>query len=141
MTLEAIPVFELPRSQFGALGITLGVPPDAGGGRPAGRDVVIPIVEVNWADERQWCGRVLQFQADGKDVERVPNFRGCRAYRNGACARNGCTTPCAFHELGAEVWNAARRYRLHNGMAVYVDGLSQAEINALLAEVDAGRHD
>jgi hypothetical protein len=103
-----IPVIEVPASAIGPLGITLGPSPDAGGGRETAGTVVIPLLKVNWLDERQTCIRVLAFVHDGQ----TPDLAGCPQYRGGSCTRGGSGTPCAFLEdPNAAIWRKAAGWK------------------------------
>lgn len=83
----------------------------------------IPLLEVKWADERQWCGRIHRFLTGEVPVSEVAELRAdcdmCRALpRDGGeyCALAGGPddpVPCLFDERrDAEGWRKARRWTL-----------------------------
>ena len=103
-----IPVIEVPASAIGPWGVTVGPALDAGGGREPAGAVVIPLLKVNWLDERQTCIRVLAFVHDGQ----TPDLAGCPQYRAGECSRGGRGTPCAFREdPDAAIWRKAAGWK------------------------------
>jgi hypothetical protein len=94
-------------AQIGALGLTIGRAPDPGGGN-AQDAITVPLVAVNWFDERQTCRVVLAFVHDSLP----PDLVACPSYRAGECSRMGSGTPCAFHEPDtADVWGKAAEWR------------------------------
>jgi hypothetical protein len=100
-----LPVITVDPAAIGLLGITLGPSPDRGGGREAAGAVVIPLLKVNWFDDRQTCVRVLAFVHGGQS----PDLAGCPQYRGGSCARGGL---CAFLEdRNAAIWRKAAGWK------------------------------
>ena len=68
-------------------------------------EVTIPILEVTWADERQWCGPVHDYLANGG----IPDGN-CPMRRDGLCRLTG-DRPCLFDEPeSSEGWRKARRW-------------------------------
>lgn len=93
----------------------------------------VPILEMPRFDERQWCARVLRFQAG--ELAGIPDdWRDCRALRGRLCERQGGGALCAFHEPdNASVWRRAAGWRLLE----YPDG-STAIARASTAAETAG---
>jgi hypothetical protein len=98
-----IPLIELPASAFGPLGVTLDTTDNGGGNGQTARSV--PVLAVNWMDERQTCVRVLSFVHHGQ----TPDLAACPQYRHGQCARGGA---CLFHEAADHpTWAKARTWQ------------------------------
>ena len=75
-------------------------------------DVPIPILKVQWADERQWCGLVHQY-LDGWIEGRPDEYQGCSSNRAGQCGGNGWKDPCLFLEPeSSKGWARARQWEL-----------------------------
>ena len=69
-------------------------------------EVTIPILEVTWADERQWCGIVHDYLSDGA----VPDG-DCPMHRDGLC-RLTANMPCLFDEPETSPgWQKAREWK------------------------------
>ena len=101
--------------------------------------VAIPILKVNWADERQWCSRVHEYLATG----RVPDG-GCPMHDGGIC-RLTADRPCLLDEPeDSEGWAKARRwlrYRTPSGERVLVarddvEGAQTLEVEGFLLGAD-----
>ena len=79
---------------------------------PAQLDIVtpIPVLEVKWADERQWCPLVHDY-LDGRIDGAPAQYTACADYRDGHCGRNDAKSPCLFREPDtAEAWAKARSW-------------------------------
>lgn len=103
--MRDLPVIEIDAAQVGPMGLTLKKPADNGGATDP-KSVVIPIVKVTWADERQTCNPVHDFVF----YEAPPDLAGCRDYQEGRCRRVG-GRPCAFLDDDPTFWAKARRWK------------------------------
>ena len=104
--MKTLPVLQIDADQVGPMGLTLGKAANNGGATDP-KSVVIPIVEVTWADERPTCDLVHDFVF----YEAPPDLAGCHAYDEGRCRRMGKKTPCAFLDDDPTVWEKARRWK------------------------------
>ena len=105
--MSKIQIITAKPAQIGPFGLTIGSEPDPGGGREPDA-LTVPVVAVNWFDERQICLVVLAFVHDGMP----PDLVACPSYRAGSCSRMGSGTPCAFHESAeSDVWRKAAEWR------------------------------
>ena len=94
-----------------------GVPdPEVIGIIPAGELIelgileAVPILEVKWADERQWCGLVHQYLA-GEIDGRPSDWQACSSLRGGMCGGNGWKDPCLFREPeSSKGWQRANQW-------------------------------
>lgn len=83
-------------------------------GNPLGLPPTIPVVKVNWMDERQTCQLVLRYLA-GEIEGSQDQYMGCQSYMEFGCARCGQADPqrCVFEEPEyAEIWHKAMAWRL-----------------------------
>jgi hypothetical protein len=101
----------------------------------------IPVVELNWMDERQTCATVLRYLAG--ELEGQPaDYETCSAYRNGLCRMQGGGAVCAFHEPDdAKIWRKAAWWRLlerPDGSLSVTPAHSAVEIAADLGAVIVG---
>ena len=133
--MSELSVIEIPASSIGPCGITLGIEPDPGGG-PEPVALMIPLVRVDWLDERQVCAHV-QAYLHGADAGQIPTYQTCGSFRTGGrCALAG-NTACAFLDLDGEVWRKAHHWRPYHDGVLYVGEKTEAEIAALTAGIDA----
>jgi len=104
-----------------------------------GEATTVPIVQVQWADERQWCSRVHEYLASGQ----IPDGP-CPMHKDGICQLTG-DKPCLLDEPeDSEGWAKARRwlrYRTPDGKRVLVarddvEGRQQLEVQGFLLGAD-----
>ena len=71
----------------------------------------VPVLEVQWFDERQTCARVHDYLS-GRIEGRVEESRRCRGFAAGVCrGTGGAGMPCLFHEAdGSPGWQRARAW-------------------------------
>lgn len=77
----------------------------------------VPLVEMNWHDERTGCSRAHRYLAG--ELQGIPSdYDGCHFYRSGRCTMNGSEhgrprNACLFHEPEAgRSWTRVRQWRL-----------------------------
>ncbi|MEO0249546.1 MAG: hypothetical protein ABIN58_08425 [candidate division WOR-3 bacterium] len=70
-----------------------------------GEEVTMPILEVTWADERQWCSLVHDYLDSGVAAN------GNCPMRQGSLCRLTADKPCLFDEPeSSEGWEKARQW-------------------------------
>ena len=80
-------------------------------------DVAIPVVEMNWHDERTGCA-LAHFYLAGDIEGRPSDFDDCHFYQSGRCSMNGrqdgrCRSACLFREPeDSKGWEGVKRWML-----------------------------
>ena len=71
----------------------------------------VPIIKVDWFDERQTCTVVHDF-LDDKIEGSLGDFSACLSYAAGICRdTGGAAMPCMFHESSNSlIWQRAREW-------------------------------
>ena len=78
-----------------------------------GGDLVdIPVISINWMDERQGCRTVHEFLA-GERQGTPDDWQGCPSLKHGYCSMNGKAkaSPCLFQEPDDSIgWKKAMQW-------------------------------
>lgn len=94
----------------------------------------VPVVEMNWLDERTGCAPAHRYLAG--ELQGVPSdYAGCFFYCSGRCNMNGRgANPCLFHEAETSAsWARVRGWRLLE----YPDGSTCVTLAHCAAEIAA----
>lgn len=94
----------------------------------------VPVVEMNWLDERTGCAPAHRYLAG--EIDGAPgDYNGCYFYHAGRCSMNGrCADPCLFHEAETgKSWAKVRRWALLE----YPDGSTAITLAHSAAEIAA----
>ena len=94
----------------------------------------MPVVEMNWLDERTGCATAHRYLAG--EIDGAPgDYNECYFYQAGRCSMNGRgADPCLFHEAETSAsWARVRGWRLLE----YPDGSTCVTLTHYAAEIAA----